>query len=42
VSRYDLVDNIDESGCCDRLLGQVVLKFYLYKFGARLMHLFMV
>jgi hypothetical protein len=42
VSRYDLVDNIDETGCCDRLFGQVVVTCYLYRFGAWLMHLFMV
>ena len=29
-------------GCCDRLFGQVVVRGYLYKFGAWLMHLFMV
>jgi hypothetical protein len=37
-----LVDNIDETGCCDRLFGQVVVTCYLYRFGAWLMHLFMV
>ena len=42
MSRYDLVDNIDEKGCCDRLFGQFVVTGYLYKFGAWLMHLFMV
>jgi hypothetical protein len=42
VSRYDLVDKINETGCCDRLFGQVVVTCYLYRFGARLMHLFMV
>jgi hypothetical protein len=42
VSRSDLVDNIDETGCCDRLFGQVVVTGYLYRFGAWLMHLFMV
>jgi hypothetical protein len=48
VSRYDLVDKIDETGCCDRLFGQVVVMVdalvhgYLYRFGAWLMHLFMV
>jgi hypothetical protein len=42
VSRYDLVDKIDETGCCDRLFGQVVVTGYLYRFGAWLMHLFMV
>jgi hypothetical protein len=42
VSRYDLVDKIDETGCCDRLFGQVVVIGYLYRFGAWLMHLFMV
>jgi hypothetical protein len=42
VSRFDLVDNIDETGCCDRLFGQVVVTGYLYRFGAWLMHLFMV
>jgi hypothetical protein len=40
VSRYDLVDNIDETCCCDRLFGQVVVTCYLYRFGAWLMHLF--
>jgi hypothetical protein len=43
VSRSDLVDKIDETGCCDRLFGQVVVVTgYLYRFGAWLMHLFMV
>jgi hypothetical protein len=42
VSRYDLVDKIDETGCCDRFFGQVVVTCYLYRFGAWLMHLFMV
>jgi hypothetical protein len=42
VSRSDLVDKIDETGCCDRLFGQVVVICYLYKFGAWLLHLFMV
>jgi hypothetical protein len=42
VSRSDLVDNIDETGCCDRLFGQVIVTGYLYRFGAWLMHLFMV
>jgi hypothetical protein len=42
VSRSDLVDKIDESGCCDRFFGKVFVTGYLYKFGARLMHLFMV
>jgi uncharacterized membrane protein AbrB (regulator of aidB expression) len=47
VSRSDLVDKIDETGCCDRLFGQVVVTCYLYRFvevqvGAWLMHLFMV
>jgi hypothetical protein len=42
VSRSDLVDNIDETGCCDRLFGHVVVTGYLYRFGAWLMHLFMV
>jgi hypothetical protein len=42
VSRSDLVDKIDETGCCDRLFGQVVVTGYLYRFGAWLMHLFMV
>jgi hypothetical protein len=42
VSRYDLVDKIDETGCCDRLFGKVVVTCYLYRFGAWLMHLFMV
>jgi hypothetical protein len=42
VSRSDLVDKIDEIGCCDRLFGQVVVTGYSYRFGAWLMHLFMV
>jgi hypothetical protein len=42
VSRSDLVDKIDEIGCCDRFFGQVVVTGYLYRFGAWLMHLFMV
>jgi hypothetical protein len=42
VSRSDLVDKIDETGCCDRLFGQVNVIVYLYRFGAWLMHLFMV
>ena len=25
MSRSDLIDNIDEIGCCDRLFGQVVV-----------------
>jgi hypothetical protein len=29
VSRSDLVDKIDETGCCDRLFGQVVVTGYL-------------
>jgi uncharacterized membrane protein SirB2 len=41
VSRYDLVNKIDETCCCDRLFGHVVTG-YLYRFGAWLMHLFMV
>jgi hypothetical protein len=42
VTRSDLVDNIDETGCFDRLFGQVVVTCYLYRFGSWLMHLFMV
>jgi hypothetical protein len=42
VSRFDLVDNIYETSCCDMLFGQVVVTGYLYRFGAWLMHLFMV
>jgi hypothetical protein len=52
VSRSDLVDKIHNTGCCDRLFGQVVVigcldrllvdAGYLYRFGAWLMHLFMV
>jgi hypothetical protein len=42
VSRYDLVDNIDETGCCDMLFGQIVVTGYLYRFGSWLMHLFKV
>jgi hypothetical protein len=40
--RSDLVDKIDETGCCDSLLGQVVVTCYLYIFGTWCMHLFMV
>jgi hypothetical protein len=39
---FDLVDKNDETCCCDRLFGQVVVIGYLYRFGAWLMHLFMV
>jgi hypothetical protein len=42
VIRFDLVDKIDETGCCDRLYGHVVVPGYLYRFGAWLMHLFLV
>jgi hypothetical protein len=42
VSRSDLVDKIDETGCYDRLFAQIVVTGYLYRFGAWLMHLFMV
>jgi hypothetical protein len=42
VSRYDLVDNIDETCCYDRLFGQVFVTGYLYMFGAWLMHFVMV
>jgi hypothetical protein len=42
VSRSNLVDNIDETSCCDRLFGRVVVTSYLYRFGSWLMHLFMV
>ena len=42
MSIYELVDKIDETGCCDRLFRQVVVTSYLYRFGAWLMHLFMV
>jgi hypothetical protein len=42
VSISDLVDKIDETCCCDRLFSQVIVACYLYKFGAWLMHLFMV
>jgi hypothetical protein len=38
----DLVDKIDDTSCCDRLFGQVVVTGYVYRFGAWLMHLFMV
>ena len=37
-----MVDKIDETCCCDRFFGQVVVTCYLYRFGAWLMHLFMV
>jgi hypothetical protein len=39
VSRSDLVDKIDETCCCDRLFGHGDV---VYRFGAWLMHLFMV
>jgi hypothetical protein len=39
VSRSDFVDKIDETGCCDRLFGQVVVTSYWYRFGTWLMHL---
>ena len=42
MSRSDLVDKIDETGWCDRLFGKVVVTYYLYKFDARLMHLFIL
>jgi hypothetical protein len=42
VSRSVLVDNIDETGCCDRLFGHVVVTCYLYRSGAWWMQLFMV
>jgi hypothetical protein len=42
VSRYDLVDKIDEIECYDKLFGQVVVTCYLYKFCTWLMHLFLV
>ena len=42
VSRSDLVDNIEETCCCDRLFGQVLVTAYLYRFGAWLMHVLMV
>jgi hypothetical protein len=42
VSRFDLVDKIDETDCCDKLFGQVVVRGYLYRFSAWLMHLFIV
>jgi hypothetical protein len=42
VSRSDLVVKIDETCCFDRLFGQVVVTSYSYRFGAWLMHLFMV
>ena len=46
MSISDLVDKIDEIGCCDRLFGLVVwtgcCDMYLYRFCAWLMHLFMV
>jgi hypothetical protein len=42
VSIYDLVDKIDETGCCDRLFVQFVVTGYLYSFVAWFMHLFMV
>jgi hypothetical protein len=42
VSRSDLVEKIDDTGYWDRLFGQIVVRCYLYRFGAWLMHLFMV
>jgi hypothetical protein len=42
MSISDLVDNIDETVCCDRFFGHVVVTGYLYRFGAWLVHLFMV
>jgi hypothetical protein len=42
VSRSDLVDKIDETGSCDRFFGSIVVTGYSYRFGAWLMHLFMV
>ena len=42
MSRYDLFDKIEETCCCDRIFGQVVVTCYLYRFGALSMHLFMV
>jgi hypothetical protein len=42
MGRSDLVDNIDETGCCDRLFGQVVVTCNLYMFGAWLMHALML
>ena len=42
MSIFDSVDKIDETSCCDRLFGQVVLTGYLYKFGVWLMHFVMV
>jgi hypothetical protein len=29
VSRSDLVDNIDETSCCDRLFGQIVDRLFV-------------
>ena len=42
MSRSDLVDKIDDTSCCDGLFGYVFVTSYLYRFGAWLMHLFMV
>ena len=42
MSRSDLVDNIDETSCCDMFFGKFVVTGYLYRFGAWLMHLFMI
>jgi hypothetical protein len=42
VSRYYLVDKIDEMCYCDRFFGHVVVTGYLYRFSAWLMHLIMV
>jgi hypothetical protein len=36
MSRYNLIDKIDETSCCDRLFGNVVVIGYLYRFGASL------
>ena len=42
MSRSNLVDNIVETGCCDSFFGHVIVTGYLYRFGAWLMHLYMV
>ena len=42
MSIFDLVDKIDETSCCDRFFGWVIVTGYLYRFGTWLMHFFMV
>ena len=42
MSSSELINKIDETCCCDRFFGQVVVTGYSYMFGTWLMHLFMV